>query len=55
MSVRIAVLAASPPGATTKPSAAPTFNLLGTTVTAPIDTRLRRVFDITITLRDSTS
>ena len=53
MSVRVAVLAASPPGAATRPTAAASFNLLGTTIKAPIDTRLRRVFDMTTTLRDS--
>jgi type IV pilus assembly protein PilW len=55
MSVRVAVLAASPPGSAAKPATAPTFSLLGTAVKAPIDTRLRRVFDITITVRNSVS
>ena len=40
MSVKIAVLAASPPGAVPKPAGAPTYNLLGNTVTAPADTRV---------------
>jgi type IV pilus assembly protein PilW len=53
MSVKIAVLAASPPGAARPPAAAPTFNLFGTTVTAPIDTRTRQVFEITIAVRNS--
>ena len=35
MSVKIAVLAASPPGAVPKPTVAQTYNLLGNTVTAP--------------------
>jgi len=52
MSVKVAVLAASAPGAVPKPSVAPTYTLLGTTVTAPIDTRARQVFDITIGLRN---
>jgi type IV pilus assembly protein PilW len=53
VSLEIAVLVASPPGGQTVPAAAPTFNLLGTTVTAPKDTRLRRVFEKTIGLRDA--
>jgi type IV pilus assembly protein PilW len=53
MSVKIAVLAASPPNATQPPAAARTYNLLGTTVTAPVDTRLRQVFDATVTLRNA--
>jgi type IV pilus assembly protein PilW len=53
MSVKIAVLAASPANATAPPAAARTYNLLGTTVTAPIDSRLRQVFDATVTLRNA--
>jgi type IV pilus assembly protein PilW len=52
ISVKVAVLAASPPGAVPKPSAARTFSLLGTTVTAPIDTRARQVYAITIGVRN---
>jgi type IV pilus assembly protein PilW len=52
VSLEIAVLVASPPGSTTAPATARTFNLLGTTVTAPKDTRLRRVFEKTIGLRN---
>jgi type IV pilus assembly protein PilW len=52
MSVKIAVLAASQPGAVPKPSVAPTYNLLGNTVTAPIDTRSRQVFEITVSTRN---
>jgi type IV pilus assembly protein PilW len=52
MSVKVAVLAASQPGAVPLPAAAQTFNLLGTTVTAPLDTRKRQVFDMTIGLRN---
>jgi type IV pilus assembly protein PilW len=57
VSVRIAVLAASPPnapGAVTVPAVAPTYSLLGTTVTAPIDNRMRQMFDVTIVARDAT-
>ncbi len=51
MSVKIAVLAASAPGAV-PPGPARTFNLLGNIVTAPADTRARQVFEITVSLRD---
>lgn len=53
ISVKVAVLAASPPGAVPMPAAAPTYSLLGTTVTAPQDTRARQVFEITISVRSS--
>lgn len=52
VSVEIAVLAASPTGSVPAPATAQTFNLLGTTVTAPKDTRLRRVFVKTIGIRN---
>jgi type IV pilus assembly protein PilW len=52
MSVKIAVLAASQPGAVPKPTTAPTYTLLGNTVTAPIDTRSRQVFEITVSTRN---
>lgn len=55
ISVKIAILVASPLYATTVPTTARKFNLLGTIVTAPIDTRLRRVFETTISLRDNTN
>jgi type IV pilus assembly protein PilW len=55
ISVKIAVLAASPPGSASIPAAAPTFTLLGNTVTAPRDTRSRQVFEITIGVRNSAS
>ena len=55
ISIKVAVLAASPPGAVQAPTAAPTFNLLGTTVAAPTDLRVRKVFDTTITLRNATT
>jgi type IV pilus assembly protein PilW len=53
VSVRVAVLAASSAGSVQAPTAAPTYALLGTTVKAPIDTRLRRVFETTITARSA--
>jgi type IV pilus assembly protein PilW len=52
MSVKVALLAASPPGAG-KPAAALTYNLLGTPVTPPVDTRSRQVFEETIAVRNS--
>ena len=52
MSVRVAVLAASAPGAG-RPAAAVTYNLLGTTVTPPIDTRSRQIFQATVAVRNS--
>lgn len=54
VSVRIALLVASPLGAVPAPKQAATYNLLGTLVTAPIDTRLRQVFQTTVTLRNTT-
>jgi len=53
VSLEVAVLVASPPGSVPAPATAPTFNLLGVTVTAPKDTRMRRVFTKTIGLRDA--
>jgi type IV pilus assembly protein PilW len=52
MSVQIAVLAAGPVGSATLPTAAKTYNLLATTVSAPIDTRIRQVFTISIAARN---
>jgi hypothetical protein len=52
ISLKVAVLAASPPGAVPIPTAAPTYSLLGTTVTAPKDTRARQIFELTISLRN---
>jgi type IV pilus assembly protein PilW len=52
MSVKIAVLAASQLGAVPKPGVAQTYTLLGNTVTAPIDTRSRQVFEITVSTRN---
>jgi type IV pilus assembly protein PilW len=53
VSVKVAVLSASPPGSTQKPGAAPRYDLLGTQVTAPVDTRSRKVFAVTIGIRDA--
>lgn len=52
MSVHIAVLAAGPLGSVPLPTVAKTYTLLGTQVTAPIDTRNRQVFDVTIAARN---
>lgn len=52
MSVEIAVLVASPTGSVPAPTTAQTFNLLGTMISAPKDTRLRRVFVKTIGIRN---
>jgi type IV pilus assembly protein PilW len=53
MSVHIALLAAGPPGsANMGAAAAQPYNLLGTQVTAPVDTRNRQVFDITVGVRN---
>jgi type IV pilus assembly protein PilW len=52
MSVKVAVLAASAPGSA-KTAVANTYSLLGTTVTAPIDTRARQVFQQTIAVRNA--
>jgi len=53
LNVRVALLAASPSNTTTVPAVAPTFNLLGTNVTAPKDTRSRRVLTMDITVRNA--
>jgi type IV pilus assembly protein PilW len=53
VSVKVAVLSASPPGAAQIPAAAPTYNLLGTLVKAPRDTRLRKVFTVTVGVRNA--
>jgi type IV pilus assembly protein PilW len=52
MSVKIAVLAASQPGAVPKPGANQKYQLLGNTVYAPADTRSRQVFEITVSTRN---
>ncbi len=53
LSVKIALLAASPPGSAQRPAIAPAFSLLGTSVTAPRDTRKRQVFEITVGARNA--
>lgn len=55
ISLKVALLVASPPGAAAVrvPTVAPVYALLGTTVTAPIDARLRKVFDVTIAARNA--
>ena len=53
MSVHIALLAAGPLGsANMGATAAQPYNLLGTLVTAPVDTRNRQVFDVTVGVRN---
>lgn len=52
VSVRVALLVRSNLGAVTLAPAAITYNLLGTVVTAPRDTRLRRVFTADIYIRN---
>lgn len=52
LSVKVAVLAASQPGSLPTPAIAATYNLLGTTVTVPRDTRARQVFELTIGVRN---
>ena len=52
MSVHIALLAAGPIGSASLPTVAKVYNLLGTQVTAPIDTRNRQVFDVTVGVRN---
>jgi type IV pilus assembly protein PilW len=53
LSVKVALLAASSPGSARLPAAGRVFNLLGTAVTAPIDTRSRQVFQETIAVRNA--
>lgn len=52
VSVEIGLLVRSATGAVPQPATVPTYNVLGTTVTAPLDTRYRRVFITTIGLRN---
>jgi type IV pilus assembly protein PilW len=53
MNVEVAVLAAGPPGSAKVPTVANTYNLFGTTVTAPLDSRARQVFEVTIAARNA--
>jgi type IV pilus assembly protein PilW len=52
MSVQIAVLAAGPIGSSSLPTAVKQYNLLGTLVNAPLDTRLRQIFSVTVAVRN---
>ncbi len=52
VSVRIALLLRSETGAVPLPAAAPIYNLLGTNIKAPQDTRLRQIFTSTIAIRN---
>ncbi|HVN45397.1 MAG TPA: PilW family protein [Steroidobacteraceae bacterium] len=52
VSIRVALLVSSPPE--TRPTVAATpYNELGTAVTAPVDNRIRNVFNATINVRDA--
>jgi type IV pilus assembly protein PilW len=53
LSVKVALLAASAPGAGHPAIAGTTYNLLGTVVSVPADTRSRQVFEETIALRNA--
>jgi type IV pilus assembly protein PilW len=54
VSIKVAVLSASAAATVPPPAVAPPpFDLLGTLVTAPRDSRSRKVFDVTITLRNA--
>jgi type IV pilus assembly protein PilW len=52
MSVKIALLAASQPGAVPLPASNQSYQLLGNTVYAIADTRSRKVFEITVSTRN---
>jgi len=51
-SIRLAFLLEGQPGSAGAPNAT-SFTVLGTTVNVPTDTRLRRVYDMTINLRNA--
>jgi type IV pilus assembly protein PilW len=51
--VKLALLLVGPFGSAVPPTAAPTYSLLGTAVTTPIDSKLRSVFTTTFTLRNN--
>ena len=53
MSVQVAVLAAGPIGSAPMPPTPIKYNLLGTFVTAPQDTRARQVFEVTVAARNA--
>lgn len=52
ISIQIALLIRSAPGAITKPTSSTSYNLLGTTIVVPADTCLRHVFTTTIGVRN---
>ena len=52
VSVEIGLLVRSGTGAVTKPASGTTYDVLGTKITAPADTRLRHVFTTVIGLRN---
>jgi len=53
VSVKVALLAASPPGAAAGPVVShPPYFLLGTAVTAPADNRQRQVYEVTFAVRN---
>jgi type IV pilus assembly protein PilW len=52
VSIQLALLVASPPGAKPVP-AGPPYNMIGDTVTVPADNRSRQVFYATINVRDA--
>jgi type IV pilus assembly protein PilW len=55
VSIKVALLVASPPGVASvqTPIAAQPFSVLYATVTPPLDARLRKVFETTITVRNA--
>jgi type IV pilus assembly protein PilW len=52
VSIQVALLVASPPATNPVVAVAP-YNVLGTLVTAPVDNRVRQVFNATINLRNA--
>lgn len=53
IAVKLALLLVGAPGSAAPAAVAPSYSLLGTTVTAPRDTKLRSVFTTTFTLRNT--
>ena len=51
--VKLALLLVGAPGSAVTPTIAPIFSLLGATITAPVDSKLRAVFTTTFTLRNN--
>jgi type IV pilus assembly protein PilW len=54
INVQIGLLLSGPPGSGPAATAPQPYTVLGTTITAPADSRLRSVFTATLTLRDDT-